>query len=82
MLPVVILLASIAMASCRNPQMDAAIYQQLNEAADQFASVRNDLGYMQQRLDSLRMVIARQDTIIRKLAAIAGVPIPPGGAPD
>jgi hypothetical protein len=32
---------------------------------------------LQDRVDSLTMVVARRDTVIRQLANLAGVPMPP-----
>jgi hypothetical protein len=65
--------------SCRTPQSDARIFQALNDAADEFAVVRQDMGHLSDQLDSLREVIARQDSLIRRVANLAGVPLGPGG---
>jgi hypothetical protein len=47
----------------------------LNDAADQFAVLRNEVGILHDRVDSLNLVTAKQDSLIRILANIAGYPI-------
>jgi hypothetical protein len=47
---------------------------ELNEAMVQ---LREDNAVIQAQVDSLREVVARQDTTLRVLAAQSGVPVPP-----
>jgi hypothetical protein len=65
----------VTLAGCNNPRSDALIFQQLNDAADQFAVLRNEVGILHDRVDSLNLVTAKQDSLIRILANIAGYPI-------
>jgi hypothetical protein len=37
--------------------------------------LQQDQSDLQDRVDSLRQVIARQDTVLRQLAALSGVPM-------
>ena len=70
-------LALAALASCyrdANEQLDAM------QATIDLQDTLNELGIrtteLQFTLDSLRMVVARQDTTISRLANLAGVPYP------
>jgi hypothetical protein len=46
------------------------------EFGNELSSVKQDQASMQSTMDSLRIVIARQDTLINRLATLAGVPLP------
>jgi septal ring factor EnvC (AmiA/AmiB activator) len=61
----------------RNPSADAATAQALTEIAEQLGALQQDNAELQQQVDSLRAVLARQDTVVRRLANLAGVPIAP-----
>ncbi len=62
------------MSACANPRSEAATAAALSSAADEIAGLRNDVSQMQTDLDSLRQVVAHQDTVISRLAAINNVP--------
>lgn len=64
----------IALAACRNPQADAYLSEQMRQMGDELNSARQQTAQMQADLDSLRGVVARQDTLLTKLAGMAGVP--------
>jgi predicted small metal-binding protein len=64
-------------ASCRNPQADAAIAEQMRDLADELNNAHQETAMMHDQLDSLRTAVARQDTLLRQLAGMAGVPVPP-----
>lgn len=67
-----------ALTGClRNPSADAATAQALTEIADQLGAMQQDNAALQNQVDSLRGVVARQDTVLRRLANLAGVPIAP-----
>jgi hypothetical protein len=67
-----------ALSGClRNPAADAATAQALTEIADQLGALQRDNGELQNQVDSLRAVVARQDTVLRRLANVAGVPMTP-----
>jgi hypothetical protein len=67
-----------ALTGClRNPSADAATAQALTEIADQLGAMQQDNAALQNQVDSLRSVVARQDTVLRRLANLAGVPMAP-----
>jgi hypothetical protein len=67
----------LATASCATPKFQADVATQLRAAADEMQIQRQDMATMQEQIDSLKVVAAKQDTLIRKLANLAGMPIPP-----
>lgn len=71
-----ILLVSLA-AACRSPKADAAIAEQMQQMGDELNAVRQDNALTAERVDSLRVLVARQDTLLRQLASMANVPVPP-----
>lgn len=71
-LPVV----AFAGLSCRDPRAEANIAQAMMEVGTTLSQVQQDLSQLNYTLDSLRGVVARQDTIISRLANLAGMPIP------
>ena len=62
------------LASCRSPQQDAYLIEQLRQMADELNAARQQTADIQTQLDSLRVVVARQDTLLTRLAGMAGVP--------
>jgi hypothetical protein len=67
-----------ALTGClRNPSADAATAQALTEIADQLGAMQQDNAALQHQVDSLRVLVARQDTVLRRLANLAGVPMAP-----
>ena len=49
--------------------------EQIIQLGDGLNDLRQDYTALQQQVDSLRVVAARQDTVIRQLANLAGVPV-------
>ena len=47
------------------------------DVGTQIASMQQDYAILQHELDSLRTVVARQDTTISRLASLAGLPYQP-----
>lgn len=72
----VLALVALAALSCRDPRAEANIAQAMMDVGTNITQIQQDLGEMHNTLDSLRTVVAKQDTIISKLANLAGVPIP------
>jgi hypothetical protein len=68
-----LLLATACVAS-RNIDRTGELYMQLGDAIN---DLRIQSGDMQQQIDSLRTVVARQDSVIRQLANLAGVQMRP-----
>jgi peptidoglycan hydrolase CwlO-like protein len=74
----IILAASLlASSSCRNPRVDANIAQAMIDVGNQISAMQQDQSLLQAQVDSLRDVVARQDTVISRLASLAGLPLPP-----
>jgi hypothetical protein len=72
-----ICLLAFAAVSCLPPsQQDLQTAQALVELGDAMNEIRLMLGDVQDQIDSLKMVAARQDTVIRQLANLAGVTVP------
>ena len=72
----VVLLA--ALAACAPPsRQDLQTAQALDELGVSFNDIRQGQQELQDRVDSLRLVVARQDSLLRTLANLAGVPVPP-----
>ena len=65
-----------ALGACTVSPADVNTAQQLTDIADAMNALRQDNAILQDQIDSLRVVAARQDTIITRLAAQAGIPLP------
>ena len=69
--------AGLLAASCRNPQRDVTLAETIVELGDAVSALQQDNALLQQQLDSLRTQLARQDTLLRRLAAtVAEMPVP------
>ena len=68
--------AIIVFAACRNPQADALIAEQMREMGDELNASRQEAAIMHEQIDSLRITVAKQDTLLRRLAGMANVPVP------
>lgn len=70
--------AAVLLAVACAPDTTAGINtgQALVELGDALNAVREEQSILQTQVDSLREVVARQDTLIRQIANIAGVPVP------
>ena len=71
----VLVLALVAM-SCRDPRAEANIAQAMMDVGTTLTELRQDLGDLHNQVDSLKEVAAKQDTVIRRLANLAGLPLP------
>lgn len=70
----VVLAAALAGGACTSgPTQQMNIGEALIELGDALNGVREENAMLQQQLDSLRTVVARQDTVIRRLTAASGV---------
>jgi hypothetical protein len=65
--------ALVAFAGCRSPQADAYIAEQMRSMGDELNASREQAAIMQGELDSLKSVVARQDSLLTRLAGMAGV---------
>ena len=68
-------LCAVLVASCRDPRAEANIAQAMMEVGTAISTMQQDYGLLQTQLDSLREVVARQDTIILRLASHVGMPV-------
>jgi peptidoglycan hydrolase CwlO-like protein len=64
----------LATSSCATPKFQAALATEIRAAADELQAQRQDMALMQEQIDSLRMAVAKQDSVIKKLANLAGIP--------
>jgi len=69
------LVLSIVLSACPASRADVAISEQIIQLGDGLNDLRQDNAVLQQQVDSLRLVIARQDTVVRQLANLAGMPL-------
>jgi hypothetical protein len=72
-----LLAAAVLLSGCRDPRAEANIAQAMIDVGTQLSAMQQDYSLLQSELDSLRGVVARQDTIIGRLATLAGLPIGP-----
>ena len=66
----------LVLAACRNPRVDANLAEAMTQASDAITGLRQEQSVLQAQLDSLRGVVARQDTLLARLAAQANLPVP------
>jgi hypothetical protein len=69
-----ILLVLLGMACAPASQADLSTGQTLIELGDAINDLRRENSMLQEQVDSLRVALARQDTLVRNLANLAGVP--------
>jgi outer membrane murein-binding lipoprotein Lpp len=65
----VLVTALVLAAGCTNPRAEAATAQALNDAANEIGGLKNDVAQLQTDLDSLRTVVAKQDSVITRIVA-------------
>ena len=73
-----LLLSSLAMASCSMPAVQSSDISQgelMLELSDALTGMRSTDADLQAQVDSLRTVVARQDSLLSRLAAVTGVPL-------
>jgi hypothetical protein len=78
-LTVVAVVVILATTSCATPKFQAEVATQLNQVGDEMQAQRQDMALLQEQIDSLKTVAAKQDTLLRRLANLAGVQIPGTG---
>jgi hypothetical protein len=71
------MLALLLAASCLPSRQDVDTAQALIEIGDALNDIRNTQSELQDQIDSLRWAITRRDSVIRQLANLAGVAVPP-----
>lgn len=73
--PLAALAAALMSGGCMSPNALADVHSQLNQAADAVNDIRVNMSMMQETIDSLKTVVARQDTTISRLANATGVQV-------
>jgi hypothetical protein len=73
----IVLATVLLLSSCRDPRAEANIAQAMTDVGTQLSAMQQDYAILQSQVDSLRTVVARQDTILGRLASMAGLPMPP-----
>lgn len=58
-----------------SPQSELDAAQSMLELHDVLAAIREEQAMMQEELDSLHRLVARQDTLLRRVAEVTGVPV-------
>ena len=71
-----VVMVLVGLASCRNPAADASMAEQMRQVGDELNAARQEAAAMHEQIDSLRITVARQDTLLRQLAGMANVPMP------
>jgi len=61
--------------SCANPRTEANVAQALNDAAGEISGLKNDISDLQSQMDSLRTIVAKQDSTISRIAEVNHIPI-------
>lgn len=67
-----LIVAVLSAAGCGNPRAEAATAQALNDAANEIGGLKNDVAQLQTDLDSLRSVVAHQDSVLTRIVAATG----------
>ena len=68
----------MGVAGCLPPtERDFQLAQTINEMNEAVNEIRQLSYELQDRVDSLTMAVAKRDTVIRQLANLAGVVVPP-----
>lgn len=63
-------------AGCvRDPSADVSLGQTIIEMTDAINDLRQDNVFLQQQIDSLATVVAKQDSVVRQIANMAGMRI-------
>ena len=84
--PLALLLPAIAIAACQGSSIpstgaDIDTRQAVLDLNDNIVDVREESAMLQAQIDSLRAVVAYQDSVLRQLALTAGVSMRPQSAP-
>jgi peptidoglycan hydrolase CwlO-like protein len=64
----------IVTGSCANPRVQANIAQALNDVGSELTAQRQDMSLLQDQIDSLKSVVAHQDSTIKRLINVTGIP--------
>lgn len=75
--PAVLRLAIVlgAAACIGNPTADVTTAEAINEIGNELGMLRDENATLQFQVDSLRTALAKQDTLLRQLANLSGIPV-------
>ena len=71
----IVVIALTALTACGGPAItgETTLAETLIDMSDALVAVREETALLQAQVDSLREQMARQDTVVRRLAAMAGL---------
>jgi len=72
---VFVLMLAMICAACPTSRADIAISEQIIQLGDGLNDLRQDNAALQQQVDSLRAVVAKQDSVVRQIANLSGFPL-------
>lgn len=69
---------ALMLAACQAPQPQAleGLGESVLQLGDAVSALQQENAMLQDQLDSLRLVVAKQDTALRQFANLAGMPLP------
>ena len=70
-----VLIMALGLAACPASRADIAMSEQIIQLGDGLNDLRQENAVLQQQVDSLILVVAKQDTVIRQLANLSGIPL-------
>jgi hypothetical protein len=70
-----VLMLAMVCTACPASRADIAISEQIIQLGDGLNDLRQDNAALQQQVDSLRAVVAKQDSVIRQIANLSGFPL-------
>ena len=72
-----LVVALAALGACGGPLTtgETTLAETLIDMSDALMAVREETALLQAQVDSLREQMARQDTVLRRLASMAGMPL-------
>ena len=68
--------AFIAVGCSVPNRADLEVMQTVTDLSDQVSAMRQDYGALLDQVDSLRLIVAKHDSVVRTLANLAGVTVP------
>lgn len=71
------ILTAVLLAACVPPsRSELDLMQSVQDLGDAVNVMQQEYGFLAEAVDSLRMVVARQDSLLRTLANLSGVAVP------
>ena len=70
-----VLVVALLGVTCRDPRVEANVAQAMIQVGTEISGLQQDYAVLQSQVDSLRGVVARQDTLISRLAVLANMPV-------